>query len=111
LPKTKEDVQKISDDLGYETLPTGTQNAYTLHKGIDSPSSPGGYKGRMGIYEVFNISPEIQDLILKRATSAEIQEQAIKQGMVTMREDGFLKALAGRTTLTEINRVASADSA
>lgn len=111
LPKTKDDVQKISDDLGYETLPTGTQNAYTLHKGIDSPSSPGGYKGRMGIYEVFNISPEIQDLILKRATSAEIQEVAIKQGMVTMREDGYLKALAGRTTLTEINRVASADSA
>ena len=111
LPKTKDDVQKISDDLGYETLPTGTQNAYTLHKGIDSPSSPGGYKGRMGIYEVFNISPEIQDLILKRATSAEIQELAIKQGMVTMREDGYLKALSGRTTLTEINRVASADSA
>ncbi len=111
LPKTKEDVQKISDDLGYEALPTSTQNAYTLHKGIDSPSSPGGYKGRMGIYEVFNISPEIQDLILKRATSAEIQEVAIKQGMVTMREDGYLKALAGRTTLTEINRVASADSA
>lgn len=111
LPKTKDDVAKVSEDLGYETLPTSTQNAYTLHKGIDSPSSPGGYKGRMGIYEVFNISPEIQDLILKRATSAEIQELAIKQGMVTMREDGYLKALSGRTTLTEINRVASADSA
>jgi type IV pilus assembly protein PilB len=65
----------------------------------------------MGIYEVFNITPEIQDLILKRATSAEIQDVAIKQGMVTMREDGYLKALAGRTSLTEINRVASADSA
>ncbi|MGF7228512.1 MAG: GspE/PulE family protein [Candidatus Saccharibacteria bacterium] len=111
LPKTKDDVAKISDDLGYEALPTGTQNAYTLSKGIDSPGTPGGYKGRMGIYEVFNITPEIQDLILKRATSAEIQELAIKQGMVTMREDGYLKALSGRTTLTEINRVASADSA
>ncbi len=111
LPKTKDESIKISEDLGYETLPIGTQNAYTLTKGIDSPGSPGGYKGRMGIYEVFNISPEIQDLILKRATSAEIQDQAIKQGMVTMREDGYLKALAGRTTLTEINRVASADSA
>ena len=111
LPKSKEDIAKVSEDLGYETLPTATQNAYTLTKGIDSPGSPGGYKGRMGIYEVFNISPEIQDLILKRATSAEIQELAIKQGMVTMREDGYLKALTGRTTLTEINRVASADSA
>lgn len=111
LPKTKEEMDKVAKDLGYETLPLATQNAYTLTKGTDSPSSPGGYKGRMGIYEVFNITPEIQDLILKRATSAEIQEIAIKQGMVTMREDGYLKALAGRTSLTEINRVASADSA
>jgi len=111
LPKTKEEMDKVAKDLGYETLPLATQNAYTLTKGTDSPSSPGGYKGRMGIYEVFNITPEIQDLILKRATSAEIQDVAIKQGMVTMREDGYLKALAGRTSLTEINRVASADSA
>jgi type IV pilus assembly protein PilB len=92
-------------------LPLATQNAYTLTKGKDSPNAPGGYKGRMGVYEVFNISPEIQQLILKRATSAEIQDMAIKQGMVTMREDGYLKALAGRTTLTEVNRVASAADA
>lgn len=111
LPKTKADIDKVAADMGYETLPLGAQNAYTLTKGKDSPETPGGYKGRMGIYEVFGISPEIQQLILKRATSAEIQEMAIKQGMVTMREDGYLKALAGRTTLTEINRVAAADNA
>lgn len=111
LPKTKEDIDKIAEDLGYQTLPLASQNAYTLTKGVDSPSQPGGYKGRMGIYEVFNITPEVQDLILKHATSAEIQALAQKQGMITMREDGYLKALAGRTTLTEINRVASADSA
>jgi type IV pilus assembly protein PilB len=111
LPKTKDDIDKVAEDLGYETLPLGTQNAYTLTKGKDSPETPGGYKGRMGLYEVFNITPEIQQLILKRATSAEIQKLAIQQGMVTMREDGYLKALAGRTTLTEINRVAAADNA
>ena len=111
LPKNKEELDKVAKDLGYETLPLANQNAYTLTKGIDGPGSPGGYKGRMGIYEVFNITPEIQDLILKRATSADIQNVAIKQGMVTMREDGYLKALAGRTTISEINRVASADSA
>lgn len=111
LPKTKEEVEKVSKDLGYENLPLAGQSAYTLTKGIDSPSSPGGYKGRLGIYEVFNITPEIQDLILSRATSADIQEIAQKQGMVTMRQDGYLKALTGHTTLTEINRVASADSA
>jgi type IV pilus assembly protein PilB len=111
LPKTAEDMAKVAADLGYESLPLATQNAYTLTKGKDSPNAPGGYKGRMGVYEVFNISPEIQQLILKRATSAEIQDMAIKQGMVTMREDGYLKALAGRTTLTEVNRVASAADA
>lgn len=111
LPKKKEDIAKVSEDLGYETLPLATQSAYTLTKGKDSPAAPGGYKGRMGIYEVFNITDEIQELILKRSTAAEIQRVAISQGMVTMREDGYLKALAGRTTITEINRVASSDSA
>jgi type IV pilus assembly protein PilB len=108
LPKTAEDMKKVADDLGYESLPLAGQNAYTLTKGKDSPETPGGYKGRMGIYEVFTITPEIQQLILKRATSAEIQKMAQQQGMITMREDGYLKVLAGRTSLTEINRVAAA---
>jgi type IV pilus assembly protein PilB len=111
LPTKDADMKDFANDLGYETLPLATQNAYTLSKGIDSPSTPGGYKGRMGVYEVFNITEEIQELILKRATSAEIQKVAQAQGMVSMREDGYLKALAGYTTLTEVNRVASADSA
>jgi type IV pilus assembly protein PilB len=111
LPKTEHDMAKTAEDLGYESLPLQGQNAYTLTKGKDSPETPGGYKGRMGIYEVFGITEQIQELILKRATSAEIQKMAEAQGMVTMREDGYFKALAGRTTLNEINRVASADSA
>lgn len=111
LPEKQEDMQKVCDDLGYETLPLRGQNAYTLTKGKDSPATPGGYKGRMGLYEVFEITDEIQDLILKRSTSSEIQEMARKQGMVTMREDGYLKALAGNTTLTEVNRVAAAEGA
>jgi type IV pilus assembly protein PilB len=111
LPKTKDDAAKVAADLGYETLPLAAQTAYTLTKGKESPDAPGGYKGRMGIYEVFNISDPIQELILQRATSADIQKAAEAQGMVTMREDGYLKALAGHTSLQEINRVASADSA
>lgn len=110
LPKTAQEMKKVAEDLGYESLPLANQNAYTLAKGKDSPDAPGGFKGRMGIYEVFNITPEIQQLILKRATSAEIQKLAQQQGMITMREDGYLKALAQRTTLTEVNRVAAADT-
>ncbi len=111
LPDAKEKAIAVAKDLGYQNLPLSTDSAYTLTKGVDSPDSPGGYKGRMGIYEVFDVSEAIQELILKRATSTEIQVQAQKEGMVTMRQDGYLKALSGQTTLKEINRVASANSA
>lgn len=98
-------------DLGYDNLPLSGQHAYTLSKGTDSPRTPGGYSGRMGIYEVFPVTTEIQELILKRSTSADIQKVAQAQGMITMRQDGYLKVLAGLTTLNEVNRVAAADIA
>lgn len=111
LPKTSDEVAKVSKDLGYSGLPLAGQSAYTLFKPTPSPEIPTGLKGRMGLYEVFPITDEIQELILKRSTSSEIQKLAQMQGMVTMREDGYLKALAGMTTLSEVNRVAAEDSA
>jgi type IV pilus assembly protein PilB len=111
LPKTEAEKKAAEEDLGAGDLPLADQNAYTLTKGKDSPESPGGYKGRLGLYEVFNVTEEIQELIIKRATSAEIQAKAQEQGMIVMREDGYLKALAGKTTLNEVNRVAASDSA
>ena len=107
LPKTKADVTAISDDLGYKDLPLTGQSAYTLVKGKDTPQTPRGYSGRAGLYEVMDVSEEIQNLIVKRATSAEIQRMAVSQGMVTMRQDGYLKSLQGLTTLEEVNRVAA----
>ena len=111
LPNDAESMPSVAADLGYKSLPLATDTAYTLTRGKDSPDAPGGYKGRMGVYEVFDVSESIQELILKRSTSSEIQAQAEREGMITMRQDGFLKALAGLTTVQEINRVASADSA
>ena len=107
LPKTKEEIVPISQDLGYKDLPLASQNAYTLVKGRDTPQTPRGYSGRAGLYEVMDVTEEIQSLIVKRATSAEIQRLAIEQGMVTMRQDGYLKALGGVTTIEEVNRVAA----
>jgi type IV pilus assembly protein PilB len=107
LPKTKAEVHRISSDLGYKDLPLAGQKAYTLVKGKDTPQTPGGYKGRAGLYEVMEVTEQIQDLIVKHSTSAEIQRMAIRQGMITMREDGYLKALTGLTTLEEVNRVAA----
>jgi len=107
LPKDKASAPAVAADLGYKDLPLATQNAYTLVKGKDTPQTPGGYKGRLGLYEVMDVSEQIQNLIVKRATSAEIQRQAVAEGMVTMRQDGYLKALQGLTTLDEVNRVAA----
>ncbi|HVU59899.1 MAG TPA: GspE/PulE family protein [Candidatus Saccharimonadales bacterium] len=111
LPTDESKRKDASEDLGYDSLPLSTEHAYTLSKGKDSPSTPGGYKGRMGVYEVFPVSDDIQELILKRATSTEIQRRAQEHGMITMRQDGYLKALNGLTTLNEVNRVAAADIA
>ncbi len=107
LPKTAEDVARVSQDLGYKDLPLAGQSAYTLVKGIDSPQSPRGYSGRAGIYEVMDVNESIQNLIVARATSSEIQRKAQQQGMITMRQDGYLKALQGITTIEEVNRVTS----
>ncbi len=111
LPQSEDQKPAKAADIGYENLPLSTENAYTLYKGKDSPDTPGGYKGRMGLYEVFEVEETIQKLILSRATSSEIQKAAKANGMVNMREDGYFKALAGMTTIAEVNRVAAADSA
>ena len=80
----------------------------TLYKGKGCESCGGtGYKGRVGIYELLEITPEIENLIINRATSADINAHARKKGMKLMFEDGFTKALSGLTTLEELLRVAA----
>jgi type II secretory ATPase GspE/PulE/Tfp pilus assembly ATPase PilB-like protein len=64
-----------------------------------------GYKGRLGIYEVFTISDEIEKLITKGSTNTDIKKQAIEEGMITMAQDGILKALQGITDVEEVFRV------
>jgi type IV pilus assembly protein PilB len=109
LPATKKDLKTKEDLVGYENLPTIDQKAYTLTRGKESDQCPGGYKGRMGIYEVFSMSDSIEKLLTNRATSGQIHDQAQAEGMLTMKQDGYIKALMGQTTLTEIARVASDD--
>jgi len=70
-----------------------------------SKDCPDGYKGRIGIYEVLPVTETIKELIVKGATSDQIQAQAQKEGMVTMVEDGFVKAVQGITTIEEVLRV------
>lgn len=64
-----------------------------------------GYKGRMGIYEVLSNTDSVQQLITSNATSTAIQDEAIKEGMITMQIDGLIKCLRGETSIEEILRV------
>ncbi len=63
-----------------------------------------GFAGRIGIYEVLVISPRVRDAILERASSVVLKNIAIEEGMTTMFEDGFNKAVDGKTTLAEVLR-------
>lgn len=70
-----------------------------------------GYKGRVGIYEIFTISPKIEEMVLKgTSTEFEIGQQAMKEGMITMAQDGLLKALDGLTSVEEVLAVANIDA-
>jgi type IV pilus assembly protein PilB len=68
-----------------------------------------GYRGRQGLYEVMPITAEIREMILDRASTAELREKAIKQGMLTLREDGLIKIQKGVTTVEEVLRETSAN--
>lgn len=107
LPKSPDEVARVSEDLGYPGLPIKNDNYYTLVKGMDSKETPGGYKGRAGLYETIDVDEDVQKLIVTHATAHEIMKLAKEKGTVTMRQDGILKVLSGITTIEEVNRVAS----
>jgi len=70
-----------------------------------------GFRGRTGIYEILVISDHIRPLIVSRAASSTIKQEAVKRGMRTLREDGWTKVLKGVTTLEEVLRVSEEDEA
>lgn len=107
LPAKEGDVPAVSEDLGYPGLPVKNDEYYMLSKGIVTKETPGGYKGRAGLYETIVVDEDIQKLIISHATAAEIMRLAKSKGTVTMRQDGILKALSGITSIEEVNRVAS----
>lgn len=107
LPKTEAERAKFAEEYGYDNLPIYSETAYTLYKGEGCAECQDGYKGRIGIYEVFEMNEGIEKLLLTQATTSAIQAQAQADGMLTMQQDGILKVLTGVTTLEEVARVAS----
>lgn len=100
-------IENIKSVLGKFLPVSSTGNQLKLFKGKGcSFCANTGYLGRVGIFEVLSISDQIAKLILEHASSGNIEEAAISQGMVTMKQDGYLKVLEGVTTMEEILRVA-----
>jgi type IV pilus assembly protein PilB len=91
------------------TTPMGSTDSGIEHLWRPNPEGcdecgHNGFKGRVGIYEVLGISIPIQKMITANATSNDIQDQAISEGMVTMQMDGLIKSLRGITTVDEVLR-------
>lgn len=84
-----------------------TWNSIPFYKPKENGQCEDGYKGRMGIHEVLKVSTATKDIVMAKGTADDIQEQAQKEGMLTMIEDGIFKAALGQTTVEEVLRVVS----
>jgi len=102
-----EDIRRV---LGNLLPPNQPVKLYRGRGKVDgstcSHCSETGYHGRVGIFEVFPVSDAISTLTLTHAPMKDIEEKAVAEGMITMKQDGYLKALEGVTTLEEVLRVA-----
>ena len=95
----------LGGDTPLSTDENGIKTLWRAKHDYNTDDVQEGYRGRVGIYEVLYNSQSIQKLIMAHATSAQIQEQAIREGMITMQIDGLIKALRGETTIEEVLRV------
>ena len=106
-----EPVQKDIRDVLGKLFPTTTPIKLYRGKGAvgDTPCSTcsgTGYNGRLGVFEVFTVTDAISKLTLSRATMKDVENQAVSEGMITMKQDGYMKALEGATSIEEVLRVA-----
>ncbi len=97
--------QGLGGDTPLSTDPTGIKSLWRADANHNTEEVQEGYRGRIGIYEVLNNSPQVKDLIMTRASSDQIHAQALREGMMSMQIDGLIKALRGETTIEEVLRV------
>lgn len=103
-----EDTELIKTEI--ESLPepersdAKKKNAFYAGSGCSTCGNT-GYKGRIGIFEILGVTETVKQLTLKRASGSDILTQAKKEGLITMRQDGVMKALDGLTTIEEVWRV------
>lgn len=102
LPQIVEEVRNVLGKLFSETrLPIKLYRGRGCNECGDT-----GYFGRIGIFETLPVSEKIANLVLRNADSSTLEKEAVEEGMITLRQDGYLKALQGVTTVEEVLRVA-----
>ena len=110
-PRCKEEVEVTYEEL-LKSMPDFPHEGKKLTDTIKIHKAKGciscnntGYKGRQGVFEFLQVTNEMRELIIKRASAAEIKELAVKQGMHTLRQEGIDKILEGSTSVEEVLRV------
>ncbi len=114
-------VRKICKKCGEPAMPTEAElhaleitpemaAKATFRKGRGCPSCSNGYRGRMGIFEVFVIDDEARKLIYQQVPTSTLRARAREMGMRTLREDGMRKVLAGQTTADEVIKATATDA-
>ena len=110
-PRCKEEIEITYEEL-LKSLPDFPHDGKKLTDTVKIHKAKGciacnntGYKGRQGVFEFLQVTNEMRELIIKRASAAEIKELAIKQGMHTLRQEGIDKILEGTTSVEEVLRV------
>jgi type II secretory ATPase GspE/PulE/Tfp pilus assembly ATPase PilB-like protein len=105
-PETKKRIEKVLNSISPEAgveIPKQTGHIFEA-QGCPKCNNI-GYRGRTTVSEILEITREMEELITKQPTTSEVEDLAIKQGMITMTQDGILKVVEGITTLEEVGRV------
>lgn len=107
-PEVLANIKEVLGDLLPQEVLSGAKTI-VLRKPIGcNECNNAGYLGRIGIYEVVKITPSLNKLIIQHTTAGEIEKLALQEGLITMKQDGYLKAISGITTIEEVLRVAEA---
>lgn len=101
----KKEVEVPRETLIKEGFPEDRVGSFKIFGPVGCESCKGGYKGRVGIYEVVKITPALQRIIMEEGNSIDIAAQMRKDGFNDLRTSGLLKAMQGVTSLEEVNRV------
>ncbi|MCP8463842.1 type IV-A pilus assembly ATPase PilB [Pseudomonas sp. ZM23] len=104
-PHCKKEHDVPRETLLHEGFPESAIGTFKLYAPVGCENCKGGYKGRVGIYEVVKNTPPLQRIIMEEGNSIQIAEQARKEGFNDLRTSGLMKAMQGITSLEEVNRV------